>query len=99
MRDRDNVIYTAQHGWQATGVDFVARAIDMARSKAASAEAASARARFLVGDLTRLPELDVGAGHQLMSAAFTASPPSAEMRMREARLRSPQLVRPCSSSA
>lgn len=58
-----NSIYLAQHGWDATGVDFVARAIAAARRKAA---AASVPPRFIVGDVTRLAELGLGAGYGLL---------------------------------
>jgi SAM-dependent methyltransferase len=57
-------------GWQVTGVDFVARAIRLARRKA---EAAGLSVDFLIGDVTRLPRfphlfdlvLDVGCFHSL----------------------------------
>jgi hypothetical protein len=58
-----NSIYLAQHGWEATGVDFVPRAIAQARSKAS---AASASPRFIVGDVTRLTELGLGTGYGLL---------------------------------
>ena len=58
-----NSIYMAQHGWEATGVDFVPRAISSARRKAA---AAGASPRLLVGDVTRLPELGIGTGYSLL---------------------------------
>ena len=58
-----NCIYTAQHGWDATGIDFVPRAIGAAKLKAAAAGAA---VRFLVGDVTRLPELGLDAGYDLV---------------------------------
>ena len=32
----DNSICLAKHGWQVTGVDFVAKAVDRARAKAAA---------------------------------------------------------------
>ena len=51
-----NAVYLARHGWEATGVDFVPRAISRARRRA---EAAGVTARFLAGDVTRLPELGV----------------------------------------
>lgn len=57
-----NSIYMARHGWQATGVDFVPRAIRLARAKA---EAAKATPRLIVGDVTRLDALDVGDGYTL----------------------------------
>lgn len=65
-----NVIYLAQHGWQATGVDFVGKAIEAAKRKA---KAAGAAADFFQGDVTRLEFLkppfdlilDVGCFHSL----------------------------------
>ncbi len=54
-----NTIYLAQHGWEAVGIDFVGRAIRQARRKAKRAGLADT-ARFLVGDVTRLAELDLG---------------------------------------
>lgn len=50
-----NSLYMAAHGWETTGVDFVPRAIDMAQRKA---HAANVAARFLVGDVTRLGDLE-----------------------------------------
>ena len=58
-----NSIYLAQHGWEATGVDFVPRAINAARRKAS---AIGVSPRFVVGDVTRLTELGVGAGYDLL---------------------------------
>src|SRR5438128_3257238 len=58
-----NSIYLAQHGWQTTGIDFVPRAINAARRKAA---AAGVSPRFIVGDVTRLTELGVGSGYDLL---------------------------------
>lgn len=49
-----NAIYLAEHGWEATGVDFVAQAIEEARAKVAGG---SLPARFLQGDVTLLNEL------------------------------------------
>ena len=49
-------IYLAQHGWDATGVDFAPEAIEGARARAA---ASGSSARFLVGDVTRLREIGV----------------------------------------
>ncbi|MFQ6015858.1 MAG: class I SAM-dependent methyltransferase, partial [Anaerolineae bacterium] len=48
-----NVIYLAQHGFQAVGVDISSQAVAKARSKA---QQASVAARFHVGDVTRLGE-------------------------------------------
>jgi len=58
-----NCIYMAQHGWDAAGVDFVPRAVAQAKRKAA---AAGASPRFVVGDVTRLTEVGVGAGYGLL---------------------------------
>ena len=44
-----NVIALAEHGWQATGIDFVPRAIRVARRKARR-QGLSGRAAFFVGD-------------------------------------------------
>jgi SAM-dependent methyltransferase len=65
-----NVVYLAQHGWDATGVDFVPQAIARARRRAARARVA---ARLLVADVTQLPDLgtpfdlalDMGCLHSL----------------------------------
>ncbi len=58
-----NCIYMAQHGWEATGVDFVSRAIGAAQRKA---KAAGVSPRFIVGDVTRLTELGIGVGFNLL---------------------------------
>lgn len=58
-----NSIYLAQHGWDTTGVDFVPRAIGMAKRKAA---AAGASPKLMVGDVTRLGELGIGTGFRLL---------------------------------
>ena len=51
-----NVIYLAQHGWQATGVDFSAAAIRKARTNAHGVPGAN----FIEGDVTKLSHLDIG---------------------------------------
>jgi SAM-dependent methyltransferase len=58
-----NCIYLARHRWEATGVDFVPRAIDTARKKAMSSRTS---AWFVVGDVRRLGELGLGSGYQLL---------------------------------
>jgi len=68
-----NVLYLARHGFEVTGVDIARLAIVRARAKA---RRAGVSARFLVADVTRLPEdlgpfdlaLDVGCFHSLSSA-------------------------------
>jgi SAM-dependent methyltransferase len=65
-----NAITLAKNGWQATGVDFAWRAIQMAKRKA---KKAGVRADFRVGDVSRLPGitgafdliLDIGCFHSL----------------------------------
>lgn len=49
-----NVVYLAQHGWEATGVDFSATAIRLARKSAAGIVGT----RFVEGDVTKLRQLE-----------------------------------------
>ncbi len=49
-----NCIYMAQHGWEVSGVDFMARALEKASRKAA---AAGVQVKFYKGDVTRLGNL------------------------------------------
>ena len=68
-----NVVTLAQHGWQATGVDFVHSAIRTARRKA---RLSNVQAKFYTGDVTRLDYLntpfdlilDIGCFHALSAA-------------------------------
>lgn len=55
--------YLATHGWQVTAVDMVPKALAMAERRVS---AAGVTARFVVGDVTRLPELDIGDGYDLV---------------------------------
>jgi len=50
-----NAITLAQHGWQVVGVDFVGKAIRMARQRAREA---GVQVDFHVGDVTRLDGVD-----------------------------------------
>src|SRR3954447_6471107 len=59
----DNSIYLAKHGWQVTGVDFVAKALDKARTKAS---ANKLDISFTQGDATRLTSEGVGANFDLI---------------------------------
>jgi SAM-dependent methyltransferase len=59
----DSSIYLAQHGWKVTGVDFVPRALDKARAKAAATKAA---VDFVRADVTHLSQEGVGADFQLI---------------------------------
>jgi SAM-dependent methyltransferase len=65
-----NVITLVKHGWQVTGIDFIGRAIKMARRKA---EMVGVQADFRLGDVTRIKDihgpfdlvLDIGCFHSL----------------------------------
>ncbi len=68
-----NVIYLAQQGWDAVGVDFINKAIRRARAKA---QTAGVTAHFFTADATRLDQiqglagsfdfvLDIGCFHSL----------------------------------
>ena len=57
-----NAIYLTQHGWEVTAIDFVPRAVEAAKRKA---EAAKVRPRLIVGDVTKIDELNVGDGYSL----------------------------------
>jgi 2-polyprenyl-3-methyl-5-hydroxy-6-metoxy-1,4-benzoquinol methylase len=59
----DNSIYLAKHGWQVTGVDFVAKPLEKARAKAA---ADNVTANFVQADVTRLSVEGVGSGFDLI---------------------------------
>jgi SAM-dependent methyltransferase len=59
-----NTLYLARQGWEVTGIDMLAPAIDKARSKAVGD---AAKARFLQGDVTRLGDLDLGDGYTLIN--------------------------------
>ena len=67
-----NAITLAQHGWQVTGVDFVGRAVRVARRKA---NQTGVQVDFHIDDVTRLGDvtgpfelvLDIGCLHSLSS--------------------------------
>ena len=56
-------IYLARHGWEATGVDLVPRALNLARRRASRVGVSP---RFLLGDTTRLGDAGVGDGYDLL---------------------------------
>jgi SAM-dependent methyltransferase len=58
-----NTRYLARQGWDATGIDMIGRAIALARSRPGGE---AAKVRFLQGDVTRLDELDIGDGYDLI---------------------------------
>lgn len=57
----DNAVYLARHGWQVTGVDFVAKPLKKARRKAAGLPV-----NFVKADVTQLSSSGIGAGYQLI---------------------------------
>lgn len=59
----DNSIYLAKQGWQVTGVDFVAKAVDKARAKAA---ANKVTADFAHADVTKLSSAGLGSNVDLI---------------------------------
>jgi len=59
----DNSIYLAKHGWQVTGVDFVAKAVEKARAKAAADNVA---VTFDQADVTRLRTEGIGSNFSLI---------------------------------
>jgi ubiquinone/menaquinone biosynthesis C-methylase UbiE len=59
----DNSIYLAKHGWQVTGVDFVAKAVAKARAKA---EASNVAVNFAQADVTRLSSEGIGSNFGLI---------------------------------
>jgi SAM-dependent methyltransferase len=56
-------IYLAEHGWQVTGVDFMARPLEEAKSKAA---AAAVQVTWVRGDITQLSQLGIGTDYSLV---------------------------------
>ena len=72
-----NVLTLAQHGWQATGVDFIPKAIQQAKRKARQA---GLQAQFYLDDVARLQGirgpfdlvLDMGCFHSLAPASRAA---------------------------
>jgi SAM-dependent methyltransferase len=58
-----DAVYLAQRGWSVTGVDAVPRALAAARERAA---AAGVQVEWVQGDVTRLEELGLDGGYQLV---------------------------------
>ena len=58
-----NSVYLAQHGWDVTGVDFVVKPLKVARRRAVDS---AIKPRFVRGDVTRLPDLQLGGGYELV---------------------------------
>jgi SAM-dependent methyltransferase len=59
----DTSIYLAKHGWQVTGVDFVAKALDKARAKAA---ADKVNIDFAQANVTQLSSEGVGSNFRFI---------------------------------
>jgi SAM-dependent methyltransferase len=59
----DNAIYLAKHGWRVTGVDYVAKPLDAARTKS---RAAGVTVDFRQADATRLESAGIGADFTLI---------------------------------
>ncbi|HJT96485.1 MAG TPA: class I SAM-dependent methyltransferase [Mycobacterium sp.] len=59
----DNSLYLAKHGWKVTGVDYVAKAVDKARAKAAANNLAVS---FSQADVTRLSSEGIGTNFGLV---------------------------------
>jgi SAM-dependent methyltransferase len=58
-----DTVYLATHGWDVTAVDMVPKALATARRKASAAGVAP---RFVQGDVTRLSDLGIGDGYDLV---------------------------------
>ena len=69
-----NAIYLAGHGWETVGVEMSGYAVEAARRKAA---AQGVPARFVKGDVTRLPDLAIGPPFNLFmdGGCFHTIPP------------------------
>ncbi len=65
-----DVVWLAQHGWQATGIDISPTAIARATAAAEAAGLNDGHAQFLTADLTTLP----GGDYDLVCASFLHSP-------------------------
>jgi SAM-dependent methyltransferase len=59
----DSSIYLARHGWEVTGVDVAAKALEKARAKAA---AEHVRVNFVRADATRLNSAGIGTAFALI---------------------------------
>ncbi|WP_083679205.1 class I SAM-dependent methyltransferase [Mycobacterium sp. IS-1264] len=59
----DSSIYLAQHGWNVTGVDFVAKALEKARAKSRTA---GVPVKFVEADVTHLSQAGIDAKFDLI---------------------------------
>ncbi|MGY0385629.1 FAD-dependent oxidoreductase [Nocardioides sp. WG-D5] len=67
-----DVIWLAQHGWRATGIDISDNAVSRGKEAAQAAGLAEEQARFVVSDLSDPAVLD--RGYDLVTASFFHSP-------------------------
>ncbi|MER7556409.1 FAD-dependent oxidoreductase [Nocardioides sp. NPDC126508] len=85
-----DVIWLAQRGWRATGIDISENAVTRGREAAAAAGLGEEQARFVVSDLSSLT--DLGDEYDLVTASFFHSPvdlPRTDILRRAAELVSP----------
>lgn len=61
-----NSLYLARHGWDVTGIDFIATAIALAQEKQRHAGSLAGKVRFLVSDVTNLDALGLEPGSTLL---------------------------------
>jgi len=69
-----DVIWLAERGWSATGVDLSPTAVRRASEAARAAGIPEARARFVAADLANLHEATGDERYQLVTASFLHSP-------------------------
>lgn len=67
-----DVIWLAQHGWRATGIDISENAVTRGRAAARAAGLTDDQARFVASDLSTLSDLDES--YDLVTASFFHSP-------------------------
>jgi len=75
----DSSIYLARHGWQVTGADLAAKALEKARAKAA---ALHVRVNFVRADATRLASAGIGRACTLILDSGCLHGMSADARAR-----------------
>ena len=85
-----DVIWLAQQGWRATGIDISENAVARGREAARAAGLTEEQARFVASDLSSLADLD--GSYDLVTASFFHSPvelPRTDILRRAAELVSP----------
>ncbi|TQL68380.1 thioredoxin reductase [Nocardioides albertanoniae] len=87
-----DVIWLAQQGWRATGIDISTNAAARATEAARAADLPEEQARFVAADLAGLSGLDGPRGYDLVTASFFQSPvelPRTDILREAARLVNP----------